>query len=81
MHRQATRDLERAWRGPRWWQKFHGMDPQNYRKWRRRQGGLAAGIALAFGIALLATDKTRTGGVVLVALGLAEGAVVVWARR
>lgn len=74
-------DLERSWRGPRWWQKLHGMDPQNYGKWWAVYGLGAGVMGIAVGILLLLSTKQVGAGVFLTVVGCGSGLVGIWGLR
>ena len=74
-------DLEASWRGPRWWEKPHGMDLTNYLKWQAISVVGAGILALALGISLLVTRTAIVGGVCLTLIGCAGVAVAVWAFK
>lgn len=65
-----SRDLQDAWRGPRWWQRLHGMDPDQYGKWLAREVVFCGLVAIVVGSLLLASDKIVVLGALITALGV-----------
>lgn len=74
-------DLQRSWHGPRWWQKLHGMDPQNYGKWLAAYCLGASVMGIGLGILLLVSTKQVGVGVFLTLVGCGSGLVGLWRLR
>lgn len=71
-------ELDKAWRGPRWWQRVHGTDPQHPQAILAIFGGT---ITTGLGIALLIADKVVAEGAVLTIIGIATLLVGIWGIR
>lgn len=74
-----SRELEDAWRGPRWWQRLHRLEPDQYGKRRAREVVFGGLIAIGLGLALLASDKIVVLAALITAFGATPGKHSGWA--
>ena len=62
--------MDVAWRGPRWWHRYRGLDPRQYQKLEYFRSVFAGVVCLALGIWLVASGLQVVGGVILTCLGV-----------
>jgi hypothetical protein len=66
-----SRELKAAWRGARWWQRLHGVDPNQYGKRLAREVVFCGLTAVMVGSVLLATGKVDVLAALIAVLGIA----------
>ena len=76
--------MDIAWRGPRWWQRHRGLDPQQYLKLEYFRSVFVGLVCLALGIWLIVSGRQVVGGVILTGIGVGAlwlGIVLLQRRR